>query len=276
MKNLIYLSLTLLIISCGNRDGPIISPNKPLVFETNEIPDTITSDSNITAILKDTADTNGWKRIRQIDVKERLTVFGQENKETRFKITTTYGVIKVKLYKSTPLHRANMILMIKQGLFNNTRFYRISQNFIIQAGFTDGPGAYERMRTIGQYKVPAEVNADKLPHVRGAFAMAGADLHPGKPRKKDSNPFTFYIVDGAIQSEASLGGIEETYGVTISESNKKKYMDKGGAPHLDDQYTVCGEVYSGMSVVEKISKVKTNSSDHPEERIYLTIDLIEN
>jgi len=276
LRNLVYFLLALTIIGCGNSDGPVISPNKPLVFDTDEVQDSTISDTAVVNSAFDTADASGWKRIRQFEVKDRLLAYGEEHKETRFKITTTYGDIKVKLYNSTPLHRANMILMIKQGLFNNTRFYRITQNFIIQAGFTDGPGAYERMRTIGQYKVPTEVNANKRPHVRGAFAMAGADLYPGKTRKKDSNPFTFYIVDGAIQTETSLKGIEDTYGITISESNKKKYMDKGGAPHLDDQYTVCGEVYSGMNIVKKISKVKTNSSDHPEERIYLTIDLIEN
>jgi len=106
--------------------------------------------------------------------------------------------------------------------------------------------------------------------------MAGADLLPGKTRNKLSNPFTFYIVDGAVQTDASLDGIESTYKIEISDKNRTKYKKQGGAPHLDNQYTVCGEVYSGMSVVEKISKVKTNSSDHPKERIYISVVLIEN
>lgn len=44
---------------------------------------------------------------------------------------------------------------------------------------------------------------------------------------------------------------------------KAKYKEVGGAPHLDGQYTVFGEVVSGMDVVEKIEKAQTDRSDRP-------------
>lgn len=48
---------------------------------------------------------------------------------------------------------------------------------------------------------------------------------------------------------------------------KNDYVTIGGAPHLDNQYTVFGEVIEGMDVVENIQKVNTDSSDRPVEDI---------
>ena len=53
----------------------------------------------------------------------------------------------------------------------------------------------------------------------------------------------------------------------IPENIKKDYLEHGGTPHLDGQYTVFGEVVEGMDVVEKIQKVATDSSDRPVEDV---------
>lgn len=53
----------------------------------------------------------------------------------------------------------------------------------------------------------------------------------------------------------------------MPEEIKKVYETKGGTPHLDGQYTVFGEVISGMETVEKIQSVETNSGDRPKEDI---------
>lgn len=50
---------------------------------------------------------------------------------------------------------------------------------------------------------------------------------------------------------------------SLSPEQKKAYSTVGGTPHLDGQYTVFGEVVSGMDVVEKIEKSQTNSQDRP-------------
>lgn len=50
---------------------------------------------------------------------------------------------------------------------------------------------------------------------------------------------------------------------TLTAEQKKAYTTVGGTPHLDGQYTVFGEVVSGMDVIEKIEKSQTNSQDRP-------------
>jgi peptidylprolyl isomerase len=55
--------------------------------------------------------------------------------------------------------------------------------------------------------------------------------------------------------------------VQLSDEMKETYMTLGGTPHLDDQYTVFGEVVEGMETVEKIQKVETDRNDRPVEDV---------
>ena len=44
---------------------------------------------------------------------------------------------------------------------------------------------------------------------------------------------------------------------------RRSYGIRGGAPWLDNEYTVFGEVVEGMKVVEAIQKIKTNAQEVP-------------
>ncbi|MGC1632201.1 MAG: peptidylprolyl isomerase, partial [Gelidibacter sp.] len=60
--------------------------------------------------------------------------YEKENKENKVRITTDFGTIDIQLFDETMFHRANFIFLIKQGYFDNTQFYRIVNNFVIQGG----------------------------------------------------------------------------------------------------------------------------------------------
>jgi len=53
----------------------------------------------------------------------------------------------------------------------------------------------------------------------------------------------------------------------------KAYTEIGGAPHLDDEYTVFGQVIEGLDVIDKIATVQTATGDQPIEDLYLTIEV---
>lgn len=53
----------------------------------------------------------------------------------------------------------------------------------------------------------------------------------------------------------------------MPEEIRNAYLNQGGTPHLDGQYTVFGEVIEGMDVVEKIQNVPTGRADRPKEDV---------
>ncbi|MDE6161164.1 MAG: peptidylprolyl isomerase, partial [Muribaculaceae bacterium] len=53
----------------------------------------------------------------------------------------------------------------------------------------------------------------------------------------------------------------------LTEEQKAAYTSEGGTPHLDGQYTVFGEVVSGMDVIDRIEKVPTGAADRPKEDV---------
>ena len=55
----------------------------------------------------------------------------------------------------------------------------------------------------------------------------------------------------------------------LTAQQREAYTTVGGVPFLDNEYTVYGEVIEGIEIVDKIQKVKTNSSDRPLENIVI-------
>lgn len=53
------------------------------------------------------------------------------------------------------------------------------------------------------------------------------------------------------------------------------YTTVGGAPHLDGEYTVFGQVVEGLDVIDKIAAVETNRRDKPTKDIRMTISVVE-
>lgn len=210
------------------------------------------------------------------NVTERLTEFGENNLETKIKIKTKYGAIKIKLYEDTPLHRANFIMLIKKGYFDSTLFYRVIQDFMIQGGNSDSDDVGERMKNIGSYNIPEEIKSNHI-HKRGAIAMAVRDQsdRPKEKQHRNSSAYNFYIIQKGPLKNQYMDKIEKKYNITIPEKNRAIYRKHGGSPHLDNKYTVFGEVYSGFNTIDKISSVLVDAYDRPKKDIYISVEIID-
>ena len=93
--------------------------------------------------------------------------------------------------------------------------------------------------------------------------------------EKLSSPYNFFIVVGRTFNTPAIMGIERDHNKSFSAEERRIYETIGGAPHLDGEHTVFGEVVSGMDVVDEISKVETDIREWPKEDIkILTVEIV--
>lgn len=186
-------------------------------------------------------------------------------KQTKILIETEYGNMTAILYNETPQHRDNFLKLVKQGWYNGSIFHRVINKFMIQGGGQEG-----KMNDPG-YTVPAEINP-KYFHKKGALAAARKpdQVNPNKA----SSGSQFYIVQGQKMNDQQLGIFESQTKKTISPERRAVYKSIGGTPHLDDDYTVFGEVISGLEVVDKIAAVQTGPGDKPVKDVKMKITVI--
>ena len=118
------------------------------------------------------------------------------------------------------------------------------------------------------YTVPAEFNA-KLIHKKGALAAA-RDNNP----QKASSGSQFYIVQGRVVTDAELDNFQKNSGWTYTKEQRNIYKTSGGTPSLDNGYTVFGEVYEGLDVIDKIAAVKKGANDRPAVDVKMTVKII--
>lgn len=178
----------------------------------------------------------------QAGLKPFLTKYGKENPETKVRFETRFGSFEVTLFKDTPLHRANFIMLVKNKYFNTTQFHRVSPNFVVQGGNNDTQTTARNRASMGNYLLPNE-SKSKYKHVRGALSSA---KYSEQNISKASAPFEFFIV-----------------------------QPQRGAHHLDGEHTVFGKVTKGMNVVDKINKLEVDSSEWPLENVYMKVVIIE-
>lgn len=182
-------------------------------------------------------------------------------------IETDYGSIVVKFYEEdAPKHVANFKKLASQQFYDGTTFHRVIKNFMIQGGdpnskdsdpYNDGQGG-------PGYTIPAEI---KRFHKRGALAAArlGDAINP----QKASSGSQFYIVQNGPIDAQRLKQLEMNIqaggklNFAFTQEQIDLYSTVGGTPHLDGEYTVYGEVVSGMDVVDRIADVPVGPNARP-------------
>jgi len=191
---------------------------------------------------------------------------------TRVKIETTFGNMVVRLYDETPLHRDNFIKLVQEGFYDGLLFHRTIGGFMIQGGDPMSRNAAEgTMLGMGggdMTRISAEFNP-AIFHKKGALAAA-RDNNPTKA----SSACQFYIVQGKPEDDNMLNMIQQQKGITYSEGQRYVYKTLGGTPFLDMDYTVFGEVESGLEVIDAINKQATDGNNRPKQNISMKITLL--
>lgn len=175
-------------------------------------------------------------------------------------LITSEGTIVLRLYDSTPLHRDNFLRLVKSHFYDSILFHRVIKNFMIQAGDPDSKDARAR-KPLGNgdlgYTIPAEFR-QTLFHKKGVLAAAreGDNVNPDKK----SSASQFYIVQGRTFTDRQLDSIEivRLHGYKLPPAHREVYKTIGGTPQLDQNYTIFGEIVSGLDVVDKIALMPTS------------------
>ncbi len=202
-----------------------------------------------------------------------LNTFAAKPKHQFVKIKTDKGECIIMLYNQTPLHRDNFLKLAKEGFYNGTLFHRVIKEFMIQGGDPDSktakPGQALGEGDLG-YRVKAEFR-DSLFHKKGVLAAARDD-NPGK----ESSASQFYIVQGKKWTDETLDQVQTNRmkGRQIPASQREVYKTIGGTPHLDQNYTVYGEVVQGIDMIDTIASVKKAAGDRPFEDIKMEVSVL--
>ena len=159
--------------------------------------------------------------------------------ETTAEIRTKFGSIQLNFFPDVaPNHVNNFIELAKKGFYNGTTFHRIIPGFMIQGGDPNSKSADRSKQGYGGPGYTLKAELSNKPHKRGTLSMARVADDP------DSAGSQFFIC-------------------------------VADAPRLNGKYTVFGEVISGMEVADRIISQPRDKGDNPNERIEMTVKIIE-
>ena len=203
--------------------------------------------------------------------KPPVTILPAKPVGVRVKITTELGEIVVRLYDKTPRHRNNFVKLVNDHFYDSLLFHRIIAGFMIQGGDPESKHAIPDVM-LGKgdvgYTIPAEFDST-LCHKKGALAAARTN----NPEKASSG-CQFYIVQGKKFTDEELDMITIQTGVYFSPARRMTYKMLGGTPKLDMNYTVFGEVESGIEVVDQIAQLQKNGYDRPMKDVLMKMEVV--
>lgn len=206
---------------------------------------------------KATNTTNTQKDTESVDYKtnaEKQMSMPKEGETVATIHVKNFGDIKVKFFSDVaPKAVENFITHAKEGYYNGVTFHRVMEEFMIQGGDPQGDGFGGE--SIWGEGFGTELDESLVPY-RGALCMAMSSL----PNSIGSQ---FFIVQANpsenMASYMKMGGYPEKL--------IEQYNTYGGYLSLYLSYTVFGQVYEGMDVVDKIVKVEKTLSSTGEESV---------
>ena len=169
---------------------------------------------------------------------------------------TSEGNITIKLYRETPLHRHNFVKLARKGYYDNQQFFRIQNNFTVQAGDPKSKGA-TRETPLGEndvdYTIPEEIQPEKFYHKRGALAMASYY------KMEKSSGGHFYFVTGFKYNNTKLFNVEDKYNKEL----RKEVFDSitHTSPYAEQLKEYAKDQKRNMPKIRELKKQITADTD---------------
>ncbi len=160
-----------------------------------------------------------------------------------------YGTVKFRLFPEYAEKGVeNFVELAKKGYYDGLKFHRVINEFMIQGGDPEGTGMGGESIWGGKFDGGTDPH---LIHVAGALAYANS----GGTATDGSQ---FYIVTGTVPTEQNFDDYAAG-GYAFSDNAKALYTKVGGAPWLDGNYTVFGQVIDGLDIIFKIQNVAVDA-----------------
>lgn len=186
-------------------------------------------------------------------------------------VNTTVGRMVIALYNETPEHRDNFLRLVTDHYYDSTLFNRVVPGAMLFAGDPASRNADDRHKVLG-LGGPGNTLAPEvrpgLIHVKGALGMARDETHPAA--EKRSHGAFFYIVQGQDWTPTELRLVEQRrtaqdpdHATPYTPEQIRAYATNGGAPRMDGEYTVFGQVLEGLDVVDRIAALPCDGRDRP-------------
>lgn len=195
-------------------------------------------------------------------------------------IETNFGTMKILFFpEKAPKAVENFLGLAEKGYYDDITSHRIT-DFMMQAGDPTGTGMGGESLWGGKFETELP---EGLYHVRGAVAMA-------RTRELHTNGSQFYIVCGGTSPFDQIkNGVDwSLYGYSDEQANEavkqmlktqyqleegteryRLYDDFGGAYWLDGAYTIFGQVFEGLDVLDKIIEAASTESGDPKATVRL-------
>ena len=158
-------------------------------------------------------------------------------------IETNMGNMKVMLYDDTPRTVANFLKKVRAGYYDGSLFGRVIPTFMIQGGAPDsktaGPGQSIGWGDIDE-EIPAEIKKNHVP-------KKGALCAPHRETVVNSDMSMFFIVEGYVQSEATMKAYEKTKNAELRQRVKKRVMTKSVQDSLKMLKTTNAAEYNALA-----------------------------
>lgn len=164
-----------------------------------------------------------------------------------------YGNIKVKFFEDeAPKAVENFITHAQNGYYDGVTFHRVIDEFMIQGGDPTGTG--RGGESIWGEGFGEELSMELVPY-RGSLCMASTGYGTNGIGSQ------FFITQANYSENMAILMQQNGYPENLIEQYKKY----GGYMSLYLQYTVFGQVYEGMDIVDKIAKVETHTTEDGQE-----------